>query len=65
MAIKCKKCKFVDYEATGLHTMTQCRNCGQKDRDMFVRVEVKDYTDANHEADNKWLEAHRADKNEP
>lgn len=59
MAIRCEKCKFVIKGAKGLHTVSECPNCHQRDPALFTRVEADDEDPERSEADRRWLEAHR------
>ncbi len=58
MAIKCLKCNHVI--EGGLHTLSECPNCGNTDRDEFCKVPDTDIDPAKRERDKKWLESHRA-----
>ncbi|HEX9907130.1 MAG TPA: hypothetical protein VGB78_01505 [Thermoplasmata archaeon] len=59
MAIRCEKCRYVIDGQKGLHTVSECPNCHQKDPALFTRVEADDGNPAKSEEDRKWLEAHR------
>jgi len=59
MAIRCEKCKYIIDGPKGMHTVSECPKCHQKNPALFTRVEVDDGDPSKSEKQRKWLESHR------
>jgi len=62
MGIRCLKCNHVIKGKNGLHLVTKCPNCGNKQKDMFKRVPNK-ISEEQKKREREWLESHKLDKN--
>lgn len=61
MAIKCLKCKYVMLGINSLHMVSKCSRCGNKDMDMFIRIDDEDIDPRKYKKDKEWLESHKAE----
>lgn len=61
MAVRCEKCKHVIEGKEGVHTVSTCPNCGNTDKDMFIRVE-DDIDPEEYEKTREWLESRRTNE---
>jgi len=58
MGIRCTKCGHTEGKDS-LHLVTKCSNCGNTERDYFIRIDDKDIDAAKHAKDKEWLESHK------
>jgi len=62
MAILCKKCSHTIAGASSLHLVSNCPNCGNSDRSLFIRVEDEDIDPAKETRDREWLDSRRVEQ---
>ena len=63
MGIMCLKCGYIESGTKGLHIFSKCPNpnCGNTDRDQFIRIDDDEIDMIQHQNDREWLESHKED----